>query len=63
MNATCVRLESTSGEQLAAEASRYLRVVAVFASLDCDPHARARTRAARARAREQVRPARRRLFR
>jgi hypothetical protein len=63
MNATCLRLEPTSGEQLAAEASRYLRVVAAFASLDCDPHARARTRAARARASEQARPPRRRLLR
>ena len=63
MNTTRLRLESTSGEQLAAEASRYLRVVAAFANLDCDPHARARASAARARAREQAKRPRRRLFR
>ncbi len=39
-------------ERLAEEASRYLAVVAAFAGLDADPHARARTHAARARTRE-----------
>ena len=63
MKASRTRLRASSGEQLAAEASRYLRVVAAFASLDCDPHARARASAARARAREQAKPPRRRLFR
>ena len=63
MNATRMRLRAASGDHLTAEASRYLRVVAAFASLSADPHARARTRAARARAREQAKPARRRLFR
>ena len=65
MNATRTRLRASSGDELAAEASRYLRVVAAFARLDADPHARARTRAARARARARapVKPRRRRLFR
>ena len=63
MNATRMRLRAASGDHLAAEASRYLRVVAAFASLDCDPHAHARTRAAQARSREQAKPPRRRLFR
>jgi hypothetical protein len=35
---------ATSGEQLAAEASRYLHAVAAFASPDADPHAHARDR-------------------
>ena len=34
---------------VACEASRYLDVVEVFASLDADPHASARARAAHAR--------------
>ena len=63
MNATRTRLRASSGDELAAEASRYLRVVAAFASLDADPHARARSRAARARVHEQVKLRRRRLFR
>ena len=38
---------------LADEALRYLDAVDVFASLDADPHADARARAAHARAREE----------
>jgi hypothetical protein len=38
---------------VADEAARYLETVDLFASLDADPHADARARAAVARAREQ----------
>jgi hypothetical protein len=39
----------TEAADVAGQASRYLDVVEVFASLDADPHASARARAARAR--------------
>ena len=39
----------TEGAVVAREASRYLDVVELFASLDADPHASARARAAHAR--------------
>lgn len=39
----------TDAADVAGEASRYLGVVEVFASLDADPHASARARAAHAR--------------
>ena len=39
----------TEAGDVAGEASRYLDVVEVFASLDADPHASARARAAHAR--------------
>jgi hypothetical protein len=39
----------TIRDRLAEEAGRYLAVVDVFATLGADPHAEARTRAARAR--------------
>ena len=41
-------------ETLAREAARYLIVVERFAALGADPHAAARTRAARARNAERV---------
>jgi hypothetical protein len=39
----------TEAGDVACEASRYLDVVELFASLDADPHASARARAAQAR--------------
>lgn len=39
----------TGGADVAREACRYLDVVELFASLDADPHASARARAAHAR--------------
>jgi hypothetical protein len=39
----------TEAADVAGEASRYLDVVELFASLDADPHASARVRAAHAR--------------
>jgi hypothetical protein len=39
----------TKAGDVAGEASRYLDVVELFASLDADPHASARSRAAHAR--------------
>ena len=39
----------TKAADVACEASRYLDVVELFASLDADPHASARARAAHAR--------------
>jgi len=45
----CTRYAATD---VAQEALRYLEVVDVFATLNADPHAAARARAAHARARE-----------
>jgi len=42
----------TIRDRVAEEANRYLAVVEVFAALGADPHAEARSRAARARAGE-----------
>ena len=44
------QLEFVSGEEIAAEAARYLSTVEAFAAAGADPHAAARIRAARARA-------------
>ena len=44
-----------SRTRVAEEAARYLETVDLFASLDADPHADARTRAAFARACEALR--------
>lgn len=52
---TC-RVTSTQADELAREASSYLDVVETFAALDADPHAAARTRAARERQIEQRSP-------
>lgn len=42
-------LHITSGEEIGAEASRYLDILATFQELHADPHAEARMRAASAR--------------
>jgi hypothetical protein len=42
-------LQVTSGEEIGAEASRYLAVLATFEELRADPHAEVRMCAARAR--------------
>ena len=46
-------VRTRAAANLADEALRYLDAVEVFASLDADPHAAVRTRAACARAREE----------
>jgi hypothetical protein len=46
----------TEAADVAREASRYLDVVELFASLDADPHASARARAAHARRGETASP-------
>jgi len=46
---TTEKPDRTEATDVAREASRYLDVVELFASLDADPHASARARAAQAR--------------